>query len=231
MADNVTVVFLHGAGTGPWIWQRVRAAIPVASEAIAVPSRQENASPEACAAAIDAELNDKGIDRVFVVMHSLAGILAPELGKRLGDRLAGTVFLSAVVPPPGKRFVDVMGFPNGFVLRMLFKFNPRGLKPSSKMLRSELCNDLAEEDTVTLIDRYEAEWPGLYLAPVGAATYSHRPTYIKLLDDRSVRPRLQDRMIQGLPDPHVVTLDAGHMAMLSRPDDLGKHVMQVIEST
>ncbi len=231
MNRETTIVLVHGAGTGPWIWGRLQDSLPVPSVAVEVPSRHEDATPASCADQIVKEIDKAGAERVVIVLHSLAGVLASELAARLGDRVESTVFVAALVPAPGKRFVDAMGFPNSIVLKLLFKFNPRGLKPSAKMLRAELCNDLSETDSAALIDQYEAEWPGLYLARVGDARSIPRPAYIRLTSDRSVRPKLQDQMIANLQNPRVLDLDAGHLPMLSQPNALAKMVMEAIEST
>jgi pimeloyl-ACP methyl ester carboxylesterase len=230
MNQQMMIVLVHGAGTGPWIWRRLQDSLPLPSVAVAVPSRRKDATPASCADQIVQDIDKAGAERVVLVLHSLAGVLASELAARLGDRIASTVFLAAVVPAPGKRFVDAMGFPNSLVLRVLFKLNPQGLKPSESMLRAELGSDLSEADAAALVDRYEAEWPGLYLGRVGDARSVPRPAYIRLTSDRSVPPKLQDRMIANLQNPQVLDLDAGHMAMLSKPDELGRLIMQAIAS-
>lgn len=231
MNQQVTIVLVHGAGTGPWIWRRLQDSLPLPSVAVEVPSRHEGATPASCADQIVREIDTTGAGRVVLVLHSLAGVVASELAARLGDRIESTVFVAAVVPAPGKRFIDAVGFPNGLVLRVLFKFNPKGLKPSERMLRAELCNDLSEADAAALVDQYEAEWPGLYLARVEDAQSVPRPVNVRLTSDRSITPKLQDQMITNLQNPTVLDLDAGHMAMLSKPDGLGKLIMQAIEST
>lgn len=231
MTDNIVVVFVHGAGTGSWIWQSVRESLPIQSTAVDVDGRHRGATPPTCAQAIVEELDAAGIDRVALVLHSLAGVLAPELAQRLGQRLETTIFVSAVVPAQGKRFVDAMGFPANLILPILFKFNRQGLVPSESMLRREYCEDLSSSDANMLVKRYQAEWPGLYLSRVQAAGQLSRPVYIKLLEDRSVPPKLQNRMIGNLKRPNVVSIDAGHMVMLSKPGELAKVIMDAVQST
>lgn len=231
MNQKVTVVLVHGAGTGPWIWRRLQDSIPLRSVAVEVPSRREDATPDSCAAHVVNQIGKADADRVVLVLHSLAGVLASALAERLGDRIESTVFVGAVVPAPGKRFVDAMGFPSSLVLKVLFKFNPQGLKPSERMLQAELANDLSDTDAAALVNQYEPEWPGLYLGRVEDARSVARPAYIRLTSDRSVPLKRQDRMIANLQNPKVLDLDAGHMAMLSKPEELGKLIMHATEST
>jgi len=226
MSNKTTVVFLHGAGTGAWVWERVINELPAPAIALDVPGRSLGATPERCADALVAELNQRGIGSVILVMHSLAGVLAPRLVARLGTRVKRCVFVAAVIPPSGGSFVDAIGFVNRFILRILFKLNPKGLTPSPAMLRTELCNDLSPQDSELIISRYTPEMPGLYLTPVGKFSPLPRATYIKLLQDQSVPPARQGTMLTRLSQPIVRELATGHMPMLAAPTALANLIMK-----
>jgi pimeloyl-ACP methyl ester carboxylesterase len=218
--DKATMVLLHGAGMGPWVWQRVIDRLDYPAAALDYPGRVAGATPEDCAAAVVAELDRRQIGDVALVMHSLAGVLARELSARLGDRLQRCIFISAVIPPAGGSFVDALGFVNRIVLRVLFRLNPAGLKPSPAMIRRELGNDLSAEDAEHVISRYAAEMPGLYLTPAGTQPIRCPSSYVKLLADQSIFPAQQDSMAARLDEARVHELAAGHLAMLSAPDAL-----------
>lgn len=159
------LVLLHGAGLGPWAWQPVIERLATPATAPDVPSRSTDASPDHCARELASEIERGGEDEIVLVLHSLAGVLAAPLAELLGPRLRHCVYVSAVVPPPGRAFVDALGFPNSLVLRVLFKLHRNGLKPSPAMIRQELCNDLDPDQAEQVISRYQAEFPGLYLRP------------------------------------------------------------------
>jgi pimeloyl-ACP methyl ester carboxylesterase len=226
MSDKTTIVFLHGAGTGAWVWERVINELSVPAIALDVPGRSPEATPERCADALVAELDQRGIGPVILALHSLAGVLAPGLAARLGDRVKRSVFVAAVIPPSGGSFVDALGFMNRLILRVLFKFNPKGLTPSPAMLRAELCKDLSPEECERLISRYAPEMPGLYLTPVVKFSPLPNATYIKLLNDQSVPPDRQETMLTRLSQPTVRELATGHMAMLADPAALAKLIME-----
>ena len=229
MSNKTTVVFLHGAGTGAWIWERVINELPVPAIALNVPGRSPEATPERCADALVAELNQREIGSVILVLHSLAGVLAPGLVARLGARVKRCIFVAAVIPPSGGSFVDALGFVNRLILRILFKLNPKGLTPSPSMLRTELCSDLSLQDSEQIISRYTPEMPGLYLTPVGKFSPLPNATYIKLLKDQSLPPARQEMMLTRLSQPIVRELATGHMPMLAAPTALANLIMKETE--
>ncbi len=227
MGDR-SVVFLHGAGVGSWVWERVRSRLSGPSIALDVPGRMVGATPEGCADQLIAEIDAFSEGDIVLVAHSLCGVLVPGLAARLGSRLKHVVYVSAVIPPAGRTFLAAMGFPMGLVMRVLFLTNPAGLRPSDSMIRSGLCNDLDEQDTAEVIARYEAEYPGLYVTPV-AGPASVPSTYVRLTLDGSVSPAAQGRMIARLDSPNVVDVVSGHLPMLSKPDEIG-HVVSAVAS-
>jgi len=222
MANEITMVFLHGAGTGAWVWERVIKELSAPAVALDIPGRIDGATPDNCAAALVAELDRRGVNSVVLVLHSLAGVLASGLSTRLEPRLKRCVFIAAVIPPSGGSFVDALGFVNRVVLRVLFKFNPKGLKPSPAMIRRQLCNDLAPQDADQVISCYAAEMPELYLTSAGVLPLLPNSTYIKLLKDQSLLPLQQDSMRARLDRPLVREMDAGHLVMLSAPAALAQ---------
>lgn len=227
MSSKITTVLLHGAGTGAWVWEPVIDEMASPAVALDVPGRQAGVTPDSCAGAVVAELDRRGIDSIVLVVHSLAGVLVPGLASRLGPRLKHCVYVAAVVPPSGGSFVDTLGFAHRVVLRLLYKFNPKGLKPNPSMIQRELCNDLDSRLADLVISRYAAEFPGLYLSPAGSGPTPGDATYIKLLKDQCVSPAQQDSMIARLGNARVRKIDAGHLVMLSASAQLAKTLDQV----
>ena len=52
-------------------------------------------------------------------------------------------------------------------------------------------------------------------------------TYVKLLQDQSVPPEMQDKMIRNLGAPNVVVIDAGHNVMISQPEALARFLNEI----
>lgn len=64
MLSEITIVLLHGAGTGAWVWERVLKELSMRAVALDIPGRTDGATPDNCAAALVAELDRRGIGSV-----------------------------------------------------------------------------------------------------------------------------------------------------------------------
>lgn len=195
-----------------------------------VPSRSADASPDHCARELASEMERGGEDGIVLVLHSLAGVLAAPLAELLGPRLRHCVYVSAVVPPPGRAFVDALGFPNSLVLRVLFRLHRNGLKPSPAMIRQELCNDLDPDQAEQVIRRYQAEFPGLYLRPSTALKLPASSTYVRLSEDKSIPPARQDAIASRLGPVRTESIASGHLPMLSQPQALAGILDEIVSS-
>ncbi|MDZ4181221.1 MAG: alpha/beta hydrolase [Coriobacteriia bacterium] len=217
--EDRSAILLHGAGVGAWVWDRVQARLAVPSLAPEVGGREVGATPDVVVDSLMRQIDGFAAGEVVLVAHSLTGVLVSGLAARLGSRLTHVVYVSAVIPKANQSFLSAMGFPMGWVMRVLFLLNPKGLRPSDAMIRDGLCNDLDSADAADVVGRYTPEFPGLYTTAV-AGPAQVRSTYVRLTQDGSVSLAVQDRMIAGLGTPEVTELEAGHLPMLSRPDEI-----------
>lgn len=210
------VVFLHGAGTGPWIWEDVRKRLEWPSVALTVPSDRPGTNPERCATEVLSDPSFPARDPVVLVLHSLAGVLEAPLVQALGNRVLQVIHVATVAPRPGSSFASTAGFPGNLMLPILFWLNPRGLKPSPAMLLRQLGQDLTDTQRSELVARHRPEQGGLFLEPVPSAEVCVPRAYLLCADDRCVSPSLQARIAKRL-GAKVHSIEAGHLPMLSRP--------------
>ena len=210
------VVFLHGAGTGPWIWEDVRERLDRPSVALTVPSDRPGTNPERCATEVLSDPSFPARAPVVQVLHSLAGVLEAPLVQALGNRVLQVIHVATVAPPPGRSFASTVGFPANLVLPILFWLNPRGLKPSPAMLLRQLGQDLTKAQQSELVARHRPEQGGLFLEPVPSAEIRVPRAYLVCANDRCVSPSLQARIAKRL-GAKVHSIEAGHLPMLSRP--------------
>lgn len=222
------VVFLHGAGTGPWIWEDVRERLDRPSVALTVPSDRPGTNPERCATEVLSDPSFPARDPVVLVLHSLAGVLEAPLIQALGNRVLQVIHVATVAPPPGRSFASTVGFPANLVLPILFWLNPRGLKPSPAMLLRQLGQDLTDTRRSELVARHRPEQGGLFLEPVPSAEVRVPRAYLLCADDRCVSPSLQARIAKRL-GAKVHSIEAGHLPMLARPGEFVQFLSRAFE--
>ena len=86
------------------------------------------------------------------------------------------------------------------------------------------CNDMDDEQRAATLELLVPEAMGIITEPVDL-TGLRRPiprTYVRLLRDASLTLDAQDRMAVNVGDAQIVDLDAGHMAMITRPAALAR---------
>jgi pimeloyl-ACP methyl ester carboxylesterase len=103
-------VLLHSPLLGPLTWQATATVLGSRGHdavAPAWPALSSIASGfyAALANGMAAELASSG-DAVVLVAHSGAGALLPVLAERLGERVAGLIFVDAILPHPGRSWFD-----------------------------------------------------------------------------------------------------------------------------
>jgi hypothetical protein len=94
-------------------------------------------------------------------------------------------------------------------------------------IRSLFCNDMDEEQVRFVLDRTGTEAAVVLAERVTRAGIPGElpKTFVKLLQDQSLPPDRQDELVENLRaspggDIDVVTIDAGHDVMISRPKEL-----------
>lgn len=226
MAAEHGFALVHGAGLGAWIWAPVVPHLGSPALAIDLPGRGERSGHartvgmEAAVQAVVAAIRGGGVDRVVLVGHSLGATVALGAASRLGDRVARVVLVGGGVPPSGANYFSAVPTGERLFLRIVVRLR---MAPPKAAIRRALCTDLDESTTRTVVERTVLPEPrGMYTEAVdwSGIPAQTRLTYVKLLGDRAVSPALQDRFITRLGRADVITIDTGHLPMLSRPEEL-----------
>jgi len=160
---------------------------------------------------------------VVLVGHSLAGVTIPQVAARVPARIRALVFVSCTVPRDGESSYDTLD-PE---IQALSDQNPRDelttLDPD--IATAVFYNDVADPAVLAWgLSLLVPEAPASVTDPMILASMPRdiRRVWIRLNDDRIVVPEKQDRFIENLGGCEVIELDAGHMAMVSRPQDLAR---------
>lgn len=225
-----TFVLVHGAWHGAWCWERL---IPELEErghrAVAVDLPAEDAAAtfqtyaDIVVATIDAET-----DRAPVLVgHSLAGLTIPLVAARRPVR--HLVFLCALIPVPGKSFIDQLATEPDMLLPDYVK----GLSQPDAENRTWWSDfAIACESLYGDCDPAEARAAFDRLCPQGRAGYSEPcaldafpdvpATYVCCTEDRLINPRWGRSAPKRRLGNDPVLLPGSHSPFLSRPADIAE---------
>jgi pimeloyl-ACP methyl ester carboxylesterase len=211
-------LLIHGSCLGGWIWRPLLSRLKRPALAIELP----RLGLEGCADAIVAENEKNGFQKVVVVGHSVAGILALRVAEKMAGRSRQVALLSSAVPQNGQSYADCLPFFQGLFLRLLCALKPGGARPPDALIKKTYCNGLSAARAREVLDRAVPSIPALFLDKIAWAdpSLSVPCLYVQLSQDKAFPPALQARMIPRLQRVEVASLDSGHLPMLSHPAEL-----------
>jgi pimeloyl-ACP methyl ester carboxylesterase len=249
-------VLVHGGAHGAWCWEPTLPHLVGEVLAVDLPPKSVRGEPgrrdsvhELRTLTIDdfatsalADIDAAGFDRFVLVGHSMGGLTISELARRVPERIERLVYVSCIVPPEGGSAVDALPAELRDMTRdaidqaLRGNGNPVG-DIDEAMARVMFCSDLDEEQTQFVLDRLGTEAAGILGEPVTRAGIPPElpKTYVKLLQDQALPPDLQDTLIDNLRaspggEVDVVTIDAGHDVMISRPKELADVLNAIVAS-
>ena len=224
----MSFVLVHGAGMSAECWQRLVPLLDGDTIAVDLPGRAARSDIDLrsvtltdCEEAIVRDVLDADLSDIVLVAHSFAGVSVPRVMAALAPRLRHVVFLSAVVPQDGTRVLDqidpdVRGSVEAGIAGGVYTV---GIDAARYML----CNDADEEQSEFILGRLVDDAAAMLAETVDLSGY-RLPiprTYVRLGRDQCYPPDLQAKSIDRV-GANVVTLDAGHMAMVTIPEQVAE---------
>lgn len=229
------IALLHGGGQGAWVWDPL---FPHLGDtrilSLDVPGcgkkRGRDLSDidtDGIAAELVDDLANAGLDNVMLVGHSLAGAIMPRMAALQPGRFSRLVYLSCSAPRKGVSFLQQIG--NGLhgshPDEVGWPIDPATSEPSDRY-RVMFCNDMSEAEGSAFLGRLgEDNWPGDVFVRTDHE-YEHLraipSTYIVCERDMILPPEWQRRFAGRLHCESIVSLDAGHQAMVTAPEELGR---------
>lgn len=233
-------ILVHGAWQGAWAWAafapRLRAR-GASVDAVDLPgARAERADVrfdeqvDALVAAIDAVPPDRPL---VVVAHSGGALVAAQAAERRAARLALLVAVAGILPPSGGTLGTVIAGlvaeghdPDALAgIRPHLRWSPDGrtstvpADAAVSVFLHDCAPEVARAAASRLVPQSEAARAGVpALTPDG---FGRVPlVYVEALRDRSIVPAVQRRMCAAAPGAQVLSIDAGHVPQLSRPEAL-----------
>ncbi len=219
-------VLVHGAGMGASCWEPLLPHLDGPALAVDLPGRGSrgdvpltSVTLDDCARALLDDVAGLEGDDLVLVAHSFAGVTVPRVMAALAPRLRHVVFLSAVVPPDGTAVLDQIDPGVREAVRASTGDGVYHQDPSGA--QAMLCNDMDEAQTAWTLAQVVDDAAALLTETVdlsGLAADVPR-TYVRLTDDVCYTPVLQEASARRVGGEQVF-LDAGHMAMVTIPDQV-----------
>ena len=215
---------VHGAGLDVWVWNDLLPLVEAPTLPAAFPARvagqtvRDGLRLQDYTDTIIEQIDEWDVSRVILVGHSIGGAVCMEVASRLANRFVGFVGLSAAIPEPERSFLSYLPFHQRVVQRAMLRF--AGTRPPKSLIRWSLCAELIDEQADRVVAEFAPESRYLFTDPRDGGIPEVQTRYIQTKMDRAVTPGLQTKMATALGTDDIVTLETGHLSMLSRPDEL-----------
>lgn len=228
-------VLLHGGGQGSWVWESTVAALRLRDTgclgtilAIDVPGcgtkRDRDTgllTPAGVAEELVGDIERAGLRDAILVGHSLAGNLLPAMAALRPHLFRRLVYLSCSIPLPGQTVIEMMG--NGMhgenEREVGWPVDPRTTAMADRY-HAMYCEDMdAEQASAYLAALNRDDWPASFFTNTHFDFPMDRvpATYIVCERDRILPAAWQEVFARRFAAERVVRIDAGHQAMITRP--------------
>ncbi|WKN48473.1 alpha/beta fold hydrolase [Nocardioides sp. Arc9.136] len=226
-----TYVLVHGANYGGDSWRFVTPHLDGPCVVVDLPGRGRRPARLAevtfedfvSAAAEDVRAAD--VTDAVLVAHSAGGLTAAHLLNRVPERFRACVLVASTIPPHGEAIAD--NIDPGIREAVLAGSGDGTYVLDEETARAALCHDLDDERTRLALADMQADTTALLSEPSDLTGLQRlgAVTYVRTTLDRTLPVEHQDRAIAAIGDCRVVDLEAGHLAMYSRPEDLAALVV------
>jgi len=218
MADSQSIVLVHGAWHGPWVWDRVVGPlrergfeVHMVKHPSSDPTQETLGDLYADAESLRRELDSIDGD-VLVVAHSYGGMVATEGAAGAGN-VRHIVYLTAFMLDEGESLFSAVG---GTVPDWWVRDEGAGTVEAGRP-DEIFYNDCTAEDAAAAAAKLDAQLEESFMQPLRSVAWRDVPTTYVICDqDNAIPVFAQEHMAQHAGD--VRRLDSSHSPFLSMPD-------------
>jgi pimeloyl-ACP methyl ester carboxylesterase len=228
-----TVLLVHGAFCGSWVWADTAAALESAGHravSIDLPSSGSEADRLGDLAADCTAVREVlgAVDGdVVIVGHSGGGMVLAELADH--PKVQHSVWVAALLPQNGQSVADLLGgqMPDWMTVR---DDGAVQVSQDAEVVRQALCADVdADYFAREVHPRYLLTSLSSLGSPSAAPQRTHPATYVVCQQDRALPVEAQEAMATTFD--RVERLPSSHAAMLSMPERLAEVIGQAAART
>jgi pimeloyl-ACP methyl ester carboxylesterase len=241
MADFLLV---HGAWHGAWCWHKVIPELEALGHraiAIDLPGHGVDKTPtadvtlDACAERVGAALATLPGPAVLVG-HSMGGVVITEAAERYCERVAGLVYLTAIVLRDGEAMTDnpVKASPREFMAGFIPTPDGIATRFDPARMRDALYADCSAADLALAQLCLVPQATAVMQTPIRATPerWGAIPrSYITCSEDRALTLEGQRGMLERVGFDRVVEMQGSHSPFFSRPAELAEHLAALVQVT
>jgi pimeloyl-ACP methyl ester carboxylesterase len=233
MKNDIGIVLIHGAGLGGWIWSETGKHLETDYLAVNFPDREHSAVSKSLSLKdycdhLSEQISGWNKPRLVLAAHSIGGVPALMLANELGERVSGIIGISSSIPVNGGSFLSTLPVPKRLLFSAILRI--AGTKPPESVITGSLCSDLPEPLAKQVAGSFVEESVRIYFDRCNAPIPDVPTLYIKCAGDKEFSDSMQNRMADNLGAREVVSLDSGHIPMLSKPQELAELMNRFTES-
>ena len=232
MAQGSTLLLVHGAWSGGWVWEPLVEPLRERDVRVEVIDRLPSAGLDADQLGdldadvehVRARLSELG-GSVVLCGHSYAGMVMTELADH--PAVECSVYVTAFWPAEGQSLLDLVGGqpPDWIVGR---DDGTLAITEDVERARQVLFTDLDAARAARAYKRLVLQSTASFVAPSASPARSHPSTYVLCTEDQCIPLALQEAMAR--PADNVVRLQSAHFAQLSHPQELADLLAGVVDA-
>ena len=226
-------VLIHGGSDGGFVWEDVASLLRERGHIVQAPDLPGHGEDRTPISEITlgsyaeriCEVLDSEDEPAILVGHSAGGIAVTQTAEHRPESIETLVYLAAYLPQNGQSLFELVeSDPESRGEGVILNEDEGWLQFPEEAARDAFGTDVTD----AVWDRYWARTRPEPLAPLVTPVFTTEENfgrvprvYLQTLRDRGVSPALQHRMRHALPC-RVVSIDSGHMPMLSAPRQLAQ---------
>ncbi|QIB51331.1 alpha/beta fold hydrolase [Pseudomonas sp. OIL-1] len=241
-----TIVLIHGAWAGSWIWDPIRPMLDASGIRVltpdmpgssAHPAEGDQLSLRSCVDHVLECCADVG-GPLFLLGHSGGGVIATQAAEAISERVIGVIYVAGMMLPSGLGFAELTAglrreIPEaaGITPFLEWSADRQTSRVPLNAAREIFLQDLPEEAAFAAAGKLGAQPEGTRaMIPHWTEERFGRLArlYVEARKDRSVILAAQRRMQQLVPGAHVASLDTGHVPQASAPRALADVIFSFI---
>lgn len=172
--------------------------------------------------------------RVLLVGHSQAGAIITQATQECPQKIAGLVYVAAVMPLSGEKTFDLLSEQDNHnfdISAPLDEKNGLAVPNPHSAIKELFIGDGVNNDEATLAVANMVPEPialGNDNLHYDTAVFNHIPKfYIKTTKDKIISPETQYKYIQRQQLTHIYTLETGHSPFITQPTELAEFLVKI----